>query len=282
MGPLELLRTQGPASGPSRLPARLQRDRELESQIRRVWDENFQVYGVRKTWRQLRREDIAAARCTVTRLMARLGLRGAVRRRAFKTTTVSCAALARPQDRVKRNFVAARPDTLWVSDLTYGATWRGFICVAFVIDAFARRIVGWRVPNTLRTDLALDALQQALYARSQAAQQPLVHQRPGGSQYLSIRYNRAAQGCQTGTLGGQRWRFLGPSAFSKCSRHGAGIGLPSCRSRSAAANTSISARARKSASVSIARLMRSPLRGLHASRVKVSRFSPHWARRGKN
>jgi putative transposase len=120
MGPLELLRTQGPASGPSRLPARLQRDRELESQIRRVWDENFQVYGVRKTWRQLRREDIAAARCTVTRLMARPGLRGAVRGRAFKTTTVSDAALARPQDRVKRNFVAARPDTLWVSDLTYG------------------------------------------------------------------------------------------------------------------------------------------------------------------
>jgi putative transposase len=173
---------------PSRAPQRVRRDRQLEVQIQRVWDENFQVYGVRKTWRALKREDIEVARCTVARLMARLGLRGAVRGRAFKTTTHSDAALARPEDRVKRNFVAQRPDALWVSDLTYVVTWRGFVYVALVIDAFARRIVGWRVSNTLRTDLALDALEQALYERSPAAAQPLVHHSDRGSQYLSIRY----------------------------------------------------------------------------------------------
>jgi transposase InsO family protein len=173
---------------PSCLPRRLQRDRELEGLIQQVWDENFQVYGVRKTWRALKREDIEVARCTVARLMARLGLRGAVRGRAFKTTTVLDAALARPADRVQRNFATERPDALWVSDLTYVATWGGFVYVAFVIDAFARRIVGWRVSNTLRTDLALDALEQALHQRAPGAQRPLVHHSDRGSQYLSIRY----------------------------------------------------------------------------------------------
>jgi putative transposase len=172
---------------PARAPARARRDRELESQIQRVWDENFQVYGVRKTWRELNREDIAVARCTVARLMRRLGLRGVVRGRQFKTT-IADTALARPEDRVKRNFAAERPDALWVSDLTYVATWRGFVYVALVIDAFARRIVGWRVSNTLRTDLALDALEQALCERSPAAEQALVHHSDRGSQYLSIRY----------------------------------------------------------------------------------------------
>ena len=174
-------------SDASRLPARVRRDRQLEGEIRRVWEENFQVYGVRKMWRQLNREAIAVARCTVARLMARLGLRGAVRGRQFKTT-VADAALARPEDRVKRNFVVERPDALWVSDLTYVATWRGFVYVAFVIDAYARRIVGWRVSNTLRTDLALDALEQALYERAPGADQALVHHSDRGSQYLSIRY----------------------------------------------------------------------------------------------
>ena len=172
---------------PTRLPRRLQRDRELEGRIQQVWDENFQVYGVRKTWRALKREDIEVARCTVARLMARLGLRGAVRGRAFKTTTVSDAALTCPADRVQRNFATQRPDALWVSDLTYVATWSGFVYVAFVIDAFARRIVGWRVSNALRTDLALDALEQALHQRAPGAR-PLVHHSDGGSQYLSIRY----------------------------------------------------------------------------------------------
>lgn len=172
---------------PARAPARVRRDRKLEGQIQRVWDENFQVYGVRKTWRQLNREDIEVARCTVARLMARLGLRGVVRGRQFKTT-VADPGLARPEDRVQRNFVAERPDALWVSDLTYVATWRGFVYVAFVIDAFARRIVGWRVSNTLRSDLALDALEQALYERAPDAAQGTIHHSDRGSQYLSIRY----------------------------------------------------------------------------------------------
>lgn len=160
---------------------------ELKVDIRRVWDENFQVYGVRKVWRQLNREDIAAARCTVERLMRDLGLRGAVRGRKFKTT-IPDDELARPVDHVKRNFVASRPNALWVSDLTYATTWRGFVYVAFVIDVFARRIVGWRASNSLRSDLALDALEQALYDRSIDAKMSLVHHSDHGSQYLSIRY----------------------------------------------------------------------------------------------
>jgi transposase InsO family protein len=188
MAPSSYYEYKARQADPGRFPPRLQRDRELESQIQRVWDENFQVYGVRKTWRALKREDIEVARCTVARLMARLGLRGAVRGRAFKATTVADSTLARPEDRVRRNFAAQRPNALWVSDLTYVATWRGFVYVAFVIDAYARRIVGWRVSNTLRTDLALDALEQALYERSPSTEQALVHHSDRGSQYLSIRY----------------------------------------------------------------------------------------------
>jgi len=172
---------------PTRVPARTQRDRELKVDIQRVWNENFQVYGVRKVWRQLSREKIAAARCTVERLMRDLRLRGAVRGRGFKTTIPS-DELPRPADHVNRNFVASRPNALWVSDLTYVATWRGFVYVAFVIDAFARRIVGWRASTSLRTDLALDALEQALYDRSVSANASLVHHSDRGSQYLSIRY----------------------------------------------------------------------------------------------
>jgi len=138
-------------------------------------------------WRQLNREAIDVARCTVARLMARLGLHGVVRGRQRKTTAPD-PAHARPEDRVKRNFAAERPDALWVSDLTYVATWRGFVYVAFVIDVYARRIVGWRVSNTLRTDLALDALEQALYERAPGEQQRLVHHSDRGTQYLSIRY----------------------------------------------------------------------------------------------
>jgi putative transposase len=172
---------------PTRVPARTQRDRELKVDIQRVWDENFQVYGVRKVWRQLQRERITAARCTVERLMRNLKLRGAVRGRQFKTT-IAKDELHRPADHVNRNFTVLRPNALWVSDLTYVATWRGFVYVAFVIDAFARRIVGWRASNSLRTDLALDALEQALYARSVNANAALVHHSDRGSQYLSIRY----------------------------------------------------------------------------------------------
>ena len=173
---------------PERIPPRVRRDGELKVDIQRVWDENFQVYGVRKVWRQLNREEIAAARCTVERLMRQLGLRGAVRGRAFKTTTVGDEQLRRPTDLVNRTFIAQRPNALWVSDLTYVATWRGFVYVAFVIDVFARRIVGWRVSTSLRSDLALDALEQALYDRARDADANLIHHSDRGVQYLSIRY----------------------------------------------------------------------------------------------
>jgi transposase InsO family protein len=173
---------------PSREPPRVRCDREIQVDLRRVWEENFEVYGARKVWRQLKREKIAVARCTVERLMRKLGLRGAVRGRAFKTTTVCDEQLRRPGDLVRRNFAVQRPNALWVSDLTYVATWRGFAYVAFVIDAFARRIVGWRVSTSLRSDLALDALEQALNDRARNAEHNLVHHSDRGGQYLSIRY----------------------------------------------------------------------------------------------
>ena len=176
------------ARDPTRVPPRIQRDRELGLDIQRVWDANFQVYGARKVWRQLNREEIVVPRCTVERLMRQRGLRGAVRGRAFKTTTAFDERLRRPADLVNRNFVAQRPNVLWVSDLTYVATWRGFVYVAFVIDAFARRIVGWRVSTSLRSDLALDALEQALYDRTRDADRNLIHHSDRGVQYLSIRY----------------------------------------------------------------------------------------------
>ena len=164
---------------------RAKRDAWLTVQIRRVRAENFDVYGARKVWRQLHREGIVVARCTVARLMRAIVLQGAVRGRAFTMTTRGDGA-ARPSDLVNREFVATRPNELWVADLTYVATWRGFVYVAFVIDVYARRIVGWRVYGSLRTDIALDALEQALYARPAIDQ--LVHHSDRGTQYLSIRY----------------------------------------------------------------------------------------------
>ena len=170
---------------PGRLPLRTQRDAMLRGQIRRVWGANFQVYGARKVWRQLNREGIQVARCTVDRLMRAMGLEGAVRGRKARTT-IADASGARPGDLVSRDFKANRPNELWVADLTYVATWRGFVYVAFVIDVFARTIVGWRASGSLRTDLALDALEQALYARPDTDR--LIHHSDRGSQYLSIRY----------------------------------------------------------------------------------------------
>lgn len=162
-------------------------DEQLKPDIQRVWDENFQVYGDRNVWRQLNREEIRVARCTVDRLMKSLGLRGAVRgRKAW--TTVPNDALARPQDQVNRQFKTDRPNALWVADLTYVATWRGFVYVAFVIDTLARRIVGWRVSSSLQTDLALDALEQALWSRQINQNTNLIHHSDRGSQYLAIRY----------------------------------------------------------------------------------------------
>jgi transposase InsO family protein len=170
---------------PGRLPARVRRDAWLMPAIQRVWEDNFRVYGARKVWLQLNREGIAVARCTVERLMRLLGIRGVKRGKGYKTTIVDETA-ERPLDLVQRAFVATGPNQLWVADITYFATWRGVVYTAFVIDVFARMIVGWRVWNSLRTDLVLDALEQALYART--GTEGLVHHSDRGSQYLSIRY----------------------------------------------------------------------------------------------
>jgi transposase InsO family protein len=171
---------------PSRLPARARRDAALREEIERVWKENKSVYGAYKVWRQLHREGVAVARCTVERLMRQMGLQGAVRGRRYKKTTIADEAAERPMDLVERDFTADRLNQLWVADLTYVATWAGFVYVAFVTDVFSRKIVGWRVSNSLRSDLALDALEQALHARHD--REGLVHHSDMGVQYLSIRY----------------------------------------------------------------------------------------------
>jgi len=172
---------------PALRSARAPRDQELCMEIQRVWEANFRVYGIRKVWRQLNREGISVARCTVARLMRELGICGAVRGHRVRTTVPADLA-DRPLDLVERDFAAERPNQLWVSDLTYVATWRGFVYVAFVIDAFSRRIIGWRVSNSLRSDLALDALEQAIYERDANREEGLVHHSDRGVQYLSIRY----------------------------------------------------------------------------------------------
>jgi putative transposase len=172
---------------PSRQSARARRDAALQVDIKRVWEANFQVYGVRKVWRQLRREAIAVPRCPVARLMTRMGQAGAVRGRTVKTT-ISNPAAPCPLDRVNRQFRAPAPNVLWVSDFTYVATWLGFAYVAFVIDVFARRIVGWRVSRSARADFVLDALEQALCDRRPVRQGGLVHHSDRGVQYVSIRY----------------------------------------------------------------------------------------------
>jgi len=171
---------------PSRLPERVVRDTQLREEIERVWKEHFGVYGARKVWRQLKREKIDVARCTVERLMREMGLEGAIRGRKYKKTTIVDEASERPADLVHRDFTADRPNRLWVADLTYVATWVGFVYVAFITDVFSRKIVGWRVSNSLRSDLALDALEQALHARPGI--DALVHHSDRGVQYLSIRY----------------------------------------------------------------------------------------------
>jgi putative transposase len=168
--------------------ARARRDDELRAAIQRVWDENEQVYGPRKVWRQLRRDGVDVARCTIERLMRAMDLRGTVRGRAWKVTTQSDPAVGRPADLVARQFTATRPNQLWVADFTYVATWRGFVYVAFVIDVFARRIVGWRVSASLATDFVLDALEQAIYDRRGADVGHLVHHSDRGTQYVSMRY----------------------------------------------------------------------------------------------
>jgi putative transposase len=168
--------------------ARALRDQELKAEIARVHAEHFGVYGARKIWRQLHREGIAVARCTVERLMRGLHLEGVRRGKARRTTTPD-ETTARPADLVDRDCSAQRPNQLWVADLTYVATWSGFVYVAFIIDAFSRFLVGWQASRSLRTDLALDALEMAIWRR-QAQLDGLVHHSDRGSQYLSVRYTQ--------------------------------------------------------------------------------------------
>lgn len=156
--------------------------------IERIWHTNHGVYGARKVWRQMLREGMAVARCTVERLMGRLGLHGVMRGKALRTTIGDPKAPC-PLDRVNRQFKAERPNQLWVSDFTYVSTWQGWLYVAFVIDVFARRIVGWRVASTMNTDFVLDALEQALYARRGERDGQLIHHSDRGAQYVSIRYS---------------------------------------------------------------------------------------------
>jgi transposase InsO family protein len=172
---------------PDTVPPRVQRDAALRVAIRRVFDENFQVYGVRKVWRQLVREGEDVARCTVARLMRTMGLQGVIRGRRVRTTIGDKAAPC-PLDRVNRQFRALRPNVLWVSDFTYVATWAGFVYVAFVIDAYARRIVGWRVSRSAHAGFVLDALEQALHERRPVSGSGLVHHSDRGVQYVSIKY----------------------------------------------------------------------------------------------
>ena len=172
-------------ANPELRSARAKRDDELRPEVRRIWDDNRRVYGAHKVWKQFRREDNPVARCTVERLMRELGISGVIRGRRVRTTIADDQA-DRPRDLVNRQFIAERPNQLWVADLTYISTWRGFVYAAFVLDVFSRRIVGWRVSNSLRTDLALDALEQALYARPNL--DDLIHHSDRGGQYLSIRY----------------------------------------------------------------------------------------------
>jgi putative transposase len=171
---------------PETAPARVRRDTELSVEIKRVFNENFQVYGVRKVWRQLEREGHEVARCTVARLMKKMALQGVIRGGRVRTT-VSDKAMPCPLDHVNRRFRAPRPNSLWVSDFTYVATWTGFVYVAFVIDAYARRIVGWRVSRSAHAGFVLDALEQALHDRKPASG-ALVHHSDRGVQYVSIKY----------------------------------------------------------------------------------------------
>ena len=172
---------------PARLPERVKRDTMLKPEVSRVFKANYEVYGVRKVWLQLGREGVNVARCTVARLMKDMGLQGVIRGKPMRTTFAD-KAVPCPRDHVNRQFFAPRPNFLWVSDFTYVSTWRGFVYVAFVIDVFARRIVGWRVSRTAHAGFVLDALEQALHNRKPIHQGGLVHHSDRGSQYLSIKY----------------------------------------------------------------------------------------------
>jgi transposase InsO family protein len=172
---------------PAKQSLRAQRDRILKPEITRVFAENFAVYGARKVWRQLGREGTSVARCTVERLMKEMGLQGVIRGKPVRTT-ISDKAAPCPLDHVNRQFHAPRPNALWVSDFTYVASWTGVVYVAFIIDTFARRIVGWRASRTAHTSFVLDALEQALHDRQPVHRGGLIHHSDRGSQYVSIKY----------------------------------------------------------------------------------------------
>ena len=174
---------------PARLSARARQDAALKIEVRRVFDQNFSVYGVRKVWRQLKREGFDVARCTVSRLMRHMGLQGVVRGKPVKTT-ISDKAAPCPLDRVNRQFRVPRPNVLWVSDFTYVSTWTGFVYVAFVIDAYARRIVGWKVSTSATAGFVLDALEQAIHARRPGPDDGLIHHSDRGVQYLAMNYTQ--------------------------------------------------------------------------------------------
>jgi putative transposase len=205
------------AAGSRRPSARARRDEALTEQIRRVHAENFGVYGVRKTWRTLRRDGTPVARCTVARLMRRAGLAGAVRGKVKRTTVPAPRREERPADLLRRDFTAPAPNRRWVADITYVATWSGFVYLAFVSDLFSRRILGWRASTSLRTDLALDALEQALWtrARESADLTGLVHHSDRGVQYLSIRYtDRLAEAGAVPSVGSRGDSFDNAAAES--------------------------------------------------------------------
>ena len=204
---------------PAKRSARAKRDAALKPEVRRVFDDNFRVYGMRKVWRQLRRENHDVARCTVERLMRDMGLQGAIWGKPVRTT-VSDKAAPCPLDHVNRQFRAPGPNVLWVSDFTYVATWAGFVYVAFVIDAYARRIVGWRVSRTAHASFVLDALEQALHDRRPVHRGGLVHHSDRGSQYVSIKYTeRLAEADLNQTASGKP----GPV---QCGEIGAALKLP--------------------------------------------------------
>jgi putative transposase len=182
--------------------ARRRRDESLKSDITRVYNENFAVYGAVKVWTQLRREGTHVARCTVERLMRDLELQGARRGRRFTRTTCADDQLPRPSDLVARQFAASAPNRLWVADLTYVKTHSGWVYVAFVVDVFSRYVVGWQVSNSLRSDLAIDALEMALHSRREKGLEHLIHHSDRGVQYLSIRYSeRLGEAGATASVG---------------------------------------------------------------------------------
>ena len=228
--------------------ARWHRDTELRPQVRRVWEQNYAVYGARKVWRQLHREGVGVARCTVERLMRQEGLKGVVRGKKQRTT-IPAENAVRPADLVDRRFEADRPNRLWVADITYVPTWSGFAYAAFVVDVYARFIIGWRVSASLHTDLALDALEQAIWARNPKTTDPdsrLVHHSDAGTQYLSTRIHAATSRRRHITVGRVSRRLPAttpsPNRSSDCTRQNSSAstdhGATSTTSNTPPSNTS--------------------------------------------